>query len=75
VSSFDTFVAERSALSLSWFFMDPPNSARTYIREPLRTLSLGCNTQVQCIRASFCESPMRRFRAGTTPFSPPSARR
>ena len=24
MSSFDTFVAERSALSLSWFFMAPP---------------------------------------------------
>ena len=36
----------------SWFFMTP-QLARTYIREPLRTLSLGCNTQVQCIRALF----------------------
>jgi hypothetical protein len=55
--------------------METPILARTYIREPLRTLSLGCNTEAQCIRALFCESAIRRFRAGTTPFSPLSARR
>ena len=30
MSSFDTFVAERSALSLSWFFMAPQFGSNLY---------------------------------------------
>jgi hypothetical protein len=47
VSSFDAFVAEiRSTLPLPKFFMESPNWLE-HIREPLKTLSLCCNTEAQ----------------------------
>jgi hypothetical protein len=53
----------------------PPQLDRTYIREPLRTLSLGYNTKCDAFTLGFANrlSPIRRFLAGTTPFSPLSA--
>jgi hypothetical protein len=47
VSSFDAFVAEiRSTLPLPKFFMESPNRLE-HIWEPLKMLSLCCNTEAQ----------------------------
>ena len=52
MSSFDSFVAAiRSTLPLPKFFMESP-TWRDHIRQPLKTLSLCCNTEAQSRIAS-----------------------